>query len=825
MKVLFGRLSLAWIATRTPRAWPRVVAMLLITLLVACESPEEKEARHYERGVELYEEGQDEKAMVEFQNVLRLNPKNAEAMYYFGLIHQRGGRLEPAFVAFQQASIERTDFMAAQVKLGEAALALENTEAALKAAETIAKREPDNPDALAIRASLALRDDDTKNALEFANAALSKVPTHLNGIAVLAGVYERLGELERALALLDQGLAAHPQNVGLRLLKIGLLEKSGDVDGLDTTYREIFTLKPEDVEYRLLLAQFYLRRDDLARAEAILRQAIDEGLLDDSVTTALIDAVYQRRGFEAAEAELRNLLERMPQNYQLQFRLADLYATAGQPDQAEQTLVAIIEKAEPGETINDARAAIARIRLAKDDSEGAANLVEEALAASPDHPGANLLKAVMLLDQGELDEAARSVRAALRRDPNWLAGLRLLAQVHLKRGETDAAVETLWKVLRLAPKDAGSAELLAYVLTQRGDYQTALKLWDHVTQIAPESARALQARAAIAIRLKNWSEAEANIGWLLQMPGQEPIAWLLNGQLLLARGQIEEARAALSKAEELQPDATEPMIGLVQSYVVTKDIAGALSYLEQRISEQPDDFPALASLSVILASQGKIDLARQAFDEATQVESTQPSSYREFGRVLYRTGDLAGAVEIYRAGLERYQDDPSLLDGLAQLYFASGRVDDAIETYGRLIDLGGSLDDAVVNNYAALVADFRHADPEALERALKLASRFRGADDADLLDTLGWLHYRQGDAAVARTLLQRAVTIQPNEPQFRYHLGMALYHAGQRDRALEELEYAVSDGARYQGIEEAQAMLEDLRKTRSGAVSRGESGG
>jgi tetratricopeptide (TPR) repeat protein len=119
---------------------------------------------------------------------------------------------------------------------------------------------------------------------------------------------------------------------------------------------------------------------------------------------------------------------------------------------------------------------------------------------------------------------------------------------------------------------------------------------------------------------------------------------------------------------------------------------------------------------------------------------------------------------------------------------------------------------------AALVADYAYEDPERLERALEIASRFRASNNGWFLDTLGWLHYRKGDYPVAASYLERAVADLADNPQLRYHLGMALKASGQTERARLELQRAVVQGAEYDGFDEAKATLATLEAEAAAAA-------
>src|SRR3954469_12704655 len=89
----------------------RLGVVVLVLMLTACDSPEQKEAKYLAHAKELYQQGDDARAMVELRNVLRLNPKNADALYTAGLIHERGNRVPQAYAAYQAATAEKPDML------------------------------------------------------------------------------------------------------------------------------------------------------------------------------------------------------------------------------------------------------------------------------------------------------------------------------------------------------------------------------------------------------------------------------------------------------------------------------------------------------------------------------------------------------------------------------------------------------------------------------------------------------------------------------------------------------------------------------------------
>ena len=357
-------------------------------------------------------------------------------------------------------------------------------------------------------------------------------------------------------------------------------------------------------------------------------------------------------------------------------------------------------------------------------------------------------------------------------------------------------------MLEADPGDSNAAARLATLLTQKGDLDGALKIWGEVLQRAADPAPALQARAALAIRQGNWIAAQADIDRLAGLRGSEPAAAVLSGNLNLAQRQFEQGREWFLKAETLRPDASDPVLGVVNSFVAENKLDDAIAYLKQRVEAKPTDAVAYQLTAELLVRAEKPQDAIPAYREAIKLQPTWLAPYRQLGALLVRSGDTAGAVEVYEAGFKAVPGAVVLLLDQGSAHVVAGQTDEALRSFERVLETDPK-NEVAANNVAALIADYKYQDPKELDRALALADRFRASENAYFLDTLGWLQYRKGDFPVAVAFLQRARAQSASGPQFNYHLGMALYRDGQKEKALAELAQAFPEGADYPGIAEA----------------------
>jgi tetratricopeptide (TPR) repeat protein len=83
--------------SRTSRAWLMVLLAGLVVFAGCARSPEAKKARHLGRGDHYFAQEHYREAIIEFQNVLRIEADNRHAIQRLGLAHYQLGNHFPIF--------------------------------------------------------------------------------------------------------------------------------------------------------------------------------------------------------------------------------------------------------------------------------------------------------------------------------------------------------------------------------------------------------------------------------------------------------------------------------------------------------------------------------------------------------------------------------------------------------------------------------------------------------------------------------------------------------------------------------------------------------
>jgi len=150
-------------------------------------------------------------------------------------------------------------------------------------------------------------------------------------------------------------------------------------------------------------------------------------------------------------------------------------------------------------------------------------------------------------------------------------------------------------------------------------------------------------------------------------------------------------------------------------------------------------------------------------------------------------------------------------NALGSLRERSGEFDKAISIYERALKKNPKLWDAA-NNLAFLLVETRGTKKD-IDRAYSLAKKALelNPEAPAVLDTLGWVYYRQGRNKLALSHLRLAVNKLEKVPAIvRYHFGMALLKNGEKSEGRSQLQKALAEQKDFPGRHEAKAELQEI---------------
>ncbi len=504
----------------------------------------------------------------------------------------------------------------------------------------------------------------------------------------------------------------------------------------------------------LAKGQEYLADHDFEKARLEFRNALQLDPNDAEASFLAGEASEQLGDLRVAAQMFQTAIQANPKHLGARAQLAKIYAYAGVPDKAMETL-------EPGFAItsDDADLLTARgsARLKLGDKPDARADAEKAVHIAPNNEDAVALLAQIYNEAGDSGQAIDLVSGALR-SPGASPKLRLvLVQLYLGADQHPQAVRELERVIAAEPRNLGYRFRLAQVqLLDKNIDAAESALRAAVTQV-PDSAEAQLVLANFVAQYRSYDVAAAELGRLSSAsPADYQLRFAL-AQFYTDHGKSAEAESVyrrIIKDDDTGPNGLTARTRLAIALLAANQPNAAAPWLAEVLKQNPHDDDALIARANLALTQGKSDAA---ITDLRGVQRDQPNSIplqRTLARAYLQDDDPTLAEETLRAAAQSSPDDAEPVVDLAQLLARTDRGDQAL----------------------ALLEKFTTRQPGNLTA----------------LDALFYLQLAGKDFAAARHTAQLVQTSKHNEAEGDFLLGQAELGDGKPDAARAAFERALA---------------------------------
>lgn len=574
------------------------------------------------------------------------------------------------------------------------------------------------------------------------------------------------GEAEQALNTLLETAPDHPAgNILLGLAKYSEGDYT-EAERLLTQYVDTDTASPQLLA---TLASTHLHANQPDKALALLREA-QKAAPDDASLLTMISAVQRGMGdYAGALATLNSALEKTPENTDVMIGIAGVYAQQG--DSANS--ISSLEKAiEIDPNLLQAKSALLNVLSTTQDFASAKRHIDSWLQVDPDSADNNIFAGVLALNQDDFPAARSYFSKVAAADP---------ANIQAK--------------LYLARVDVGEKK-----------YSDAEARFVEVSTEHPDNPDAIGGILALGDLNNSQAASIQRVEQLITSSPNEYIPPLVLSQYYLLRNDLPKAVETAEKAFAVNQNT------YTQNLLIDTSIRSAIqalqagnataapTYINRVLEIQNSNVQAHSLLAGIAAQDGNY---LRAMDEITTIRNLQPDaalSYELEGDILQAQTKVPEALAAYQTGwtkekaatlglkifqltkgqkqdaeamtflqdwaqAEPTMPTPPLL--MAMEYQAQEKNNEAIARYEEVYKLDQN-NLLMLNNLAWMYQDSSPA--RALELASKAAELY--PQNADVLDTYGWILYKQGKAAEALTHLENAAKLAPNAQTTQEHLSI-----------------------------------------------------
>ncbi len=161
----------------------------------------------------------------------------------------------------------------------------------------------------------------------------------------------------------------------------------------------------------------------------------------------------------------------------------------------------------------------------------------------------------------------------------------------------------------------------------------------------------------------------------------------LKGCIYIGLGRLAEAQEAFLKALAQYPNDIDARFGLAQLELFKGKFLGAEDYFLDALQRDSSNKKALISLALIADEMGEIQKAKNYITQALRYHRDRADVYYFAGYLATKTNDITHAEKYLTTALSIQSDYIAANKLLADVYFVSGRYDEAIKICDDLITI------------------------------------------------------------------------------------------------------------------------------------------
>lgn len=191
--------------------------------------------------------------------------------------------------------------------------------------------------------------------------------------------------------------------------------------------------------------------------------------------------------------------------------------------------------------------------------------------------------------------------------------------------------------------------------------------------------------------------------------------------------------------------------------------------------------------AMLLSNEGKTREAIHLIREALKINNRHVPSYLYLSSLYEKVKDNVAAENVLREGIALYPDNIDLRYALGVICEKMSRFDESIKEMETILRLDP--DHAEALNFIGYSYADRGINLEEAEKMISKALQLK-PDNGYIIDSLGWVHFKQSKLESALTHLKRALELLPDDYNVIEHLGDVYVKLGKLQEAQKMYERA-----------------------------------
>ncbi|HIO13594.1 MAG TPA: PEP-CTERM system TPR-repeat protein PrsT [Chromatiales bacterium] len=666
----------------------------------------------------LYDQGEIKAAIIEFKNVLQLDPGHVDARVRLADSYLKLGdgaaaeketerlrklrtKRELWIESYGRAlllqrkfdrvleQIEVEDRDAPEIRAvvlsvrGEAYGGLGQDDSAREHFAKALEGTPKSASAMLGLAKLLARNGEYDLAIKYAEEVLQADQKSLQASLLIAESYRVQDQLVEAIVAFDRSLMIAPDSMPALLGKASTHISAREFEQAQAPVDHLLRLNSNIIPANYMHGLLALQRKEVEVAEVSLLKVLNAAPEDLRTHLLLGTIQYGRGSFEAARDHIGRFVVARPDHFPSIRMMAGIHLRLNEPLKA----IHLLESVSEGNLDNAQYLALLGSAYLRTGDYALGNeYLEKAIELEPDMAVLRAQLALGRMATGESGSAVEALQEAVDLGQNLIQADVLLILAHLKQKHYDEALIAAQALIQKHPESPVPHNLLgaAYLVQHQLDdaktsFQAALGIDEgfHTAHLN---------LAAIAVRTGDLDVAESHYQRVLKGLAGSERALMGLAQVALRRGHQQEMLKWVQAAHDVHPESASAATLLIQSQLKSGEVLKALVVARAFSDAAPKSMAATRLLGVALLANDKFSSALTHFTTYSDSAPDIAEPWYMRAEAEWKSGDMAAArLHIERALFIEPGSFPGLLLA-TRISAADNRLENALVHAGSLIE-------------------------------------------------------------------------------------------------------------------------------------------
>ena len=434
-------------------------------------------------------------------------------------------------------------------------------------------------------------------------------------------------------------------------------------------------LQPNNLEAHQVSAALLMREGKVDEALPHLEQVLSADPKNGHNSYLLITSLLSKeKDKQAALEAMEKLLATRRHDPEALYAYAHLAMLVGSLDKADEAINEVIELIP---NWSEAHILRANILIRQGQSEQVLSLLQETLEDYPDDIAIRLFYARRLVDERRYEQAREQFSILLDYKPDAPEALFAMGLLNLQTQRPGEALRNFERLVELGQRVDEAHYYLGQAAEMRGDTEAAMQYYSEVR----EGNNYIDAQIRIAAMLAEQGDIDAARAHVQNISAptldMELRLFLAEGEILRNANKYQEAYDVYSLALQQMPDNPQLLYARALTAEKMGRVDEAVADLELIVNNEPNNAEALNALGYTLVDlTHRIAEGQQYIEKALKLKPDDPAILDSMGWAYYRLGQHKKALQYLQRAFDKLKD-PEIAAHLGEVLWVLGEKDQA----------------------------------------------------------------------------------------------------------------------------------------------------